>query len=74
MNLVLGRKVLYLVGGKSGPPLQDNYVDSLQADLEAFLGENLKPSEFIQHIVNSVDTKFPDKVKGAKPLEELCAI
>lgn len=50
------------------------YDHGTKADLDAFLGENLKPSEFVQHIVNSVDAAYPDKTKGAPTLEEICAL
>lgn len=52
----------------------DIYDHGAKADLDAFLKENLKPSEFIQHVVDSVDKAYPEKTKGAGTLEEICAL
>lgn len=52
----------------------DIYDHGTKADLDAFLKENLKPSEFIQHVVDSVDKAYPEKTKGAPTLKEICAL
>lgn len=50
------------------------YDHGTKADLDAFLLENLKPAEFIEHIVDSIDKAYPEKVKGAPSLDKICEL